>query len=130
MLAVTTFSLSIAASALAGAARNATAGVAGFLLQGQGNDVQDAQVPRAHGCAGAAQIAKATLGHGVLVREKPVIRGQAELPGRLQAWLMMAVPKRLASRAGTAVVKKNHAWAPLPERDISSATGTSNSLQD
>jgi hypothetical protein len=43
---------------------------------------------------------------------------------------MIALPKRLASRAGTAVEKKIHACAPLPERDISSATGTSNSRQD
>jgi hypothetical protein len=56
-------------------------GLAGFLLQGQGNDVQDAQVPRAQGCAGAAQIAEAALGHGVLVWKQSVVRGQAELPG-------------------------------------------------
>jgi len=45
-------------------------------------------------------------------------------------WLMIAVPKRLASRADTAVVKKIHACAPLPGRDISSETGTSSSRQD
>jgi hypothetical protein len=43
--------------------------------------VQDAQVPWAHGCAGAAQVAEATLGHGVLVWKQTVVRRQAELPG-------------------------------------------------
>src|SRR6266571_3663110 len=34
-----------------------------------------------------------------------------------------SVPRRLASAAGTGSAKKIQAWAPLPERDRSMATG-------
>ena len=37
---------------MAGIDENAVAGFAGFLLKGQGNDVQDAQVTRAQGKRG------------------------------------------------------------------------------
>ena len=43
---------------------------------------------------------------------------------------MMAVPSRRASRAATFDEKNTHAWAPLPEREISSAAGTPSSRQD
>ena len=54
-------------------------------------------------------------------------------PSRASAhawWLMRALPRRRASRAGTRSAKKIQACAPSPEREISSATGTPNSSQD
>jgi hypothetical protein len=109
---------------------NAMPGFAGFLLQWQGNDVQDAQVPWAHGCAGAAQVPKPPLGMVSWLGNSRSYEVRLSCRVRLQARLIMAVPKRLASRAGIAVVKKIHACEPLPDRDISSAKGTSNSRQD
>jgi len=49
---------------------------------------------------------------------------------REQVWLMIAVPKRRASRAETRLAKNTHACAPLPDREISSAAGTPSSSQD
>ncbi len=49
---------------------------------------------------------------------------------RVQVWLMIAVPRRRASRAGSRLAKNIYACAPSPEREISSAIGTPSSTQD
>src|SRR3989339_1955018 len=49
---------------------------------------------------------------------------------RAQVWLMMAVPRARASRAGTEQEKNIQICAPLPDLEISKATGTPRSRHD